>query len=79
MSGTRNGQQWPPRGSVVDLPDEEARQLCEQRMARPYVEVVESRAVVEVAEDSRVLGDPAAVIETVALPEPAPARGRRRT
>jgi hypothetical protein len=27
MSGTRDGQEWPPAGSVVDLPDVEARGL----------------------------------------------------
>ena len=35
MSGTRDGQDWPPRGSVVDLPDEEAAQLLARGMARP--------------------------------------------
>lgn len=27
MTGTRNGQDWPPIGSVVDLPDDEAQQM----------------------------------------------------
>lgn len=27
ISGTRDGENWPERGGVVDLPDEEARQM----------------------------------------------------
>lgn len=27
VTGTRNGENWPPRGTTVDLPDEEARSL----------------------------------------------------
>jgi hypothetical protein len=37
VSGTRDGQAWPPRGSVVELPEDEAIRLCENRMARPVV------------------------------------------
>lgn len=35
VSGTRNGQEWPPRGSVVDLPDAEAADYCRTGMAEP--------------------------------------------
>jgi len=35
MTGTRDGQQWPPRGSIVDLPDEEAVTMIRGSMARP--------------------------------------------
>lgn len=38
VSGTRNGQAWPPRGSTIELPDDEAAILCQQRMATPVVE-----------------------------------------
>lgn len=56
ISGTRNGLDWPPRGTVVDLPDEEAARLCEQQMARPVALVAETvAAVVEPVEDRRVL------------------------
>jgi hypothetical protein len=27
ISGTRDGESWPARGGVVDLPDEEARHM----------------------------------------------------
>jgi len=35
MSGTRCGVPWPPRGTVMDLPDDEARQYCAAGMAVP--------------------------------------------
>jgi hypothetical protein len=35
VSGTRDGAAWPPRGSVLDLPDEEAAQYCANGMAEP--------------------------------------------
>jgi hypothetical protein len=38
ISGTRDGEPWPPAGQVVDLPDEEARHLCAGGLAAPAVE-----------------------------------------
>ncbi len=35
ISGTRAGQEWPPRGSVIDLPDAEAADYCKSGMAEP--------------------------------------------
>jgi hypothetical protein len=35
VSGTRDGQRWPPRGSVLDLPDDEAAHYCQVGMAEP--------------------------------------------
>lgn len=35
ISGTREGLPWPPRGSTVELPDDEAAQLCASGMAVP--------------------------------------------
>lgn len=34
-SGLRNGQPWPPRGGVIDLPDDEAVELLRMRMVVP--------------------------------------------
>lgn len=45
ITGTREGQPWPPRGSTVDLPDDEAAQLCANGMAVP-VAVDEVQAAV---------------------------------
>jgi hypothetical protein len=35
QSGMRNGQDWPPRGTVIDLPDAEALGYIRGGMARP--------------------------------------------
>jgi hypothetical protein len=35
LSGTRDGVQWPARGSVIDLPDAEAADYCAAGMAEP--------------------------------------------
>ncbi|WP_030267940.1 hypothetical protein [Streptomyces sp. NRRL B-24484] len=35
ISGTRDGQPWPPRGHTIDLPDDEAAQHIAQRTAEP--------------------------------------------
>lgn len=52
MTGTRDGVDWPPRGSIVDLPDDEALALCRpgNNMARLITDDeldLEERAVVE--------------------------------
>lgn len=47
MSGTRDGREWPPRGSTIDLPDEEAVRLIETKMAAPVA--LDEQAPVEVA------------------------------
>lgn len=33
ITGTRNGAEWPERGGVVDLPDDEAESLVNSRLA----------------------------------------------
>lgn len=35
MSGTRDGVPWPPRGTVIELPDAEAQQYLDADMAVP--------------------------------------------
>jgi hypothetical protein len=35
ITGTRNGQPWPPSGTVLELPDAEAAGLCRARLADP--------------------------------------------
>ncbi len=35
LSGMRNRQDWPPKGSVIDLPDAEALDYIRGGMARP--------------------------------------------
>lgn len=35
VSGSRNGAPWPARGTVVELPDDEAALMCKSGMAVP--------------------------------------------
>lgn len=35
IAGSRNGVRWPVAGSVVDLPDGEAADLCAAGLAEP--------------------------------------------
>lgn len=43
VSGSRDGQPWPPIGGEIDLPDGEAKDLCAANMASPVaVEEVET-------------------------------------
>lgn len=55
ISGTRDGVNWPPRGSEMDLPDDEAAALCGQQMAEPVVDLEAGveRAVVDDAHVER--------------------------
>lgn len=55
VSGTRNGQEWPRRGSIVDLPDAEAIQMCEAGMAVPVVDDDVETATLPADEESRPL------------------------
>lgn len=46
MSGTRNGDDWPPAGTTIELPADEAETLIYHRMAEPVAAApVESAAV----------------------------------
>lgn len=47
VSGSRNGVSWPKIGETVDLPDDEAAQLCAARIAEPAGEEEPEKAVVE--------------------------------
>ncbi|MEV7394342.1 hypothetical protein [Streptomyces sp. NPDC091215] len=38
VSGLRNGQPWPPRGGVLDVPDAEGAALCAMGGAEPVAE-----------------------------------------
>jgi hypothetical protein len=35
VSGMRDGKDWPPRGGIIDLPDDEAAHYCANGMAEP--------------------------------------------
>lgn len=38
IAGSRNGVRWPAAGTTVDLPDNEAADLCAAGLASPVVE-----------------------------------------
>lgn len=64
ISGTRDGQTWPERGGIKDLPDDEARQMIAAGLA------AES--------DENDDGEPAAEENAAAPGEPEKATGRRK-
>lgn len=51
VSGMRNGAEWPPSGSVVELPDAEAAQYCAAGMAEP-VTTFAAAETATIAEDA---------------------------
>ena len=42
ISGTRNGVEWPPAGTPIDLPDAEAAQMIAAGLAAKSVAPVET-------------------------------------
>lgn len=56
ISGTRNGDLWPPPGGEIDLPDNEAVKLCSNGLAAP---VVDKDADVEKRDDEESAEKPA--------------------
>lgn len=38
MSGTRNGEDWPPLGGELEVDDDEGAQLCAGGLAEPVAE-----------------------------------------
>jgi hypothetical protein len=65
MTGTRDGVDWPPIGSTIDLPADEAIALCGSNMAIPV-----NADDVELA----VVADPAVEVRATTI-APAPAVG----
>jgi hypothetical protein len=75
MSGTRDGQPWPPRGSELDLPDEEAAILVRNKMALP---VAVTHADVERAVLSNIEVEPREATAGPLTTETGPTRRRGR-
>ncbi|MET9086160.1 hypothetical protein ABZX77_30515 [Streptomyces sp. NPDC004237] len=58
VSGSRNGVAWPPRGALMDVPDDEGAQLCAAGIAVPAAEAdadVEKAVVQDDAEPRSAL------------------------
>jgi hypothetical protein len=49
ISGTRNGVDWPERGSVIELPVDEAENMIANKLAKP-VEAADDTVVEAVVE-----------------------------
>lgn len=56
LSGTRDGIEWPPRGSVIELPDAEAADYCAAGMAEPVAEFKDDEEKAVVADDAEERG-----------------------
>lgn len=50
ISGTRDGQHWPPVGGEITVPDAEGAELCAAGIAVPVAEIAVERAVAAPAE-----------------------------
>ena len=70
VSGSRNGQPWPARGETLELPDDEAANLCANGMAEPVGDVDHDveRAIPAPAHERQVTDGP---VGDAALPDDA--------
>ncbi|MFF2405731.1 hypothetical protein [Streptomyces sp. NPDC058092] len=64
MSGTRNGEPWPPAGEIADVPTGEAQHLVASGIAE------------EVGDEDEVQGEPE--VETATAPDTAEKRPAAR-
>ena len=46
ISGTRNGVDWPKKGGEIDLPDQEAADMCAAGLAEPVAAPEQPRKAV---------------------------------
>jgi hypothetical protein len=46
ISGMRNGRDWPTKGSVLELPDDEAAEYCAAGMADPVADFTSAEKAV---------------------------------
>ncbi|MGW0579630.1 hypothetical protein ACWD25_27525 [Streptomyces sp. NPDC002920] len=77
ISGARNGEPWPVRGEITELPDDEAESLCISGMAVPVTDDdVEERPAADDDVETRALTTETAAAVTPSVPEskPAPAK-----
>lgn len=75
LSGTRDGADWPPVGSVVDLPDVEARNMVDAGIAVETDDAQESDVETAITEPAGV--ERAVTTETAAGLVKQPARRAR--
>ena len=64
VTGTRDGEYWPPAGGSIDLDDAEARHLIAAGLARPVVEAAVAATVETATVNTK---PPARKVRTAAL------------
>jgi hypothetical protein len=74
ISGTRNGEPWPPPGGEVDLPEQEAVKLCANGLAVPVAVKDDVEKAVVADDDVEYRSDPAD--ELPAPPKAGPGSGK---
>jgi len=80
VSGMRNGVDWPPRGSVMELPDSEAEEYISAGLAVPVTTHAKSERAVadDVTVEKRVMDDPFDDLPAVAPKPTVPRPGATR-
>jgi hypothetical protein len=72
ISGSRNGEDWPPRGAVIDLPDAEAAEYCAAGLASPVTTFPEVERAVVPDEGVESRGGPVLTTANAFDPPPPP-------
>jgi hypothetical protein len=53
LTGTRNGVEWPPRGSEMDLPEQEARDMIHGGLVDPVTMFRDAETAVPTPAETR--------------------------
>lgn len=73
ISGVRNGQSWPRRGSIIEIDDAEGASLCSMGMAEPVAEEERTETATAPAAETR---SPGGATASNAVEEPKKAASR---
>lgn len=57
IGGFRNGEEWPDKGGVIDVPEHEARDLIQARYANPEVPDAQDETTVAESDGPEGTGD----------------------
>lgn len=75
ISGLRDGEPWPARGEVTDLPDDEATHLISTGLAEPLAEAVEAAVAPSEVETAATTDKPRRTRKTPPAEKPADESG----
>lgn len=70
VTGMRNGEPWPPRGTVVDLPDAEALDYINADMAVPVTVYRSAETMTADTVDVELRGEDPATVDEPKTSEP---------